>query len=130
MAEFIASSAPENVLQLADGVLSFIQHQILELARDCLDKSREGLITSRYFYELQENLEKLLQDVSMSSNDLTLSEMLELVNLELQKLKSSTFGRVLLASTDEPVERAVAATCSLSRTCESRKTPKSHTNSD
>lgn len=64
LAEFIASNAPENVLQLADGVLSFIHHQVIELARDCLDKSREGLITSRYFYELQENLEKLLQDVS------------------------------------------------------------------
>uniref|UniRef100_A0A8C3EI85 non-specific serine/threonine protein kinase n=1 Tax=Corvus moneduloides TaxID=1196302 RepID=A0A8C3EI85_CORMO len=62
LAEFIASNAPENVLQLADGVLSFIHHQVIELARDCLDKSREGLITSRYFYELQENLEKLLQD--------------------------------------------------------------------
>ncbi|XP_075011981.1 microtubule-associated serine/threonine-protein kinase 2 isoform X3 [Calonectris borealis] len=63
LAEFIASNAPENVLQLADGVLSFIHHQVIELARDCLDKSREGLITSRYFYELQENLEKLLQDI-------------------------------------------------------------------
>ncbi|XP_066482792.1 microtubule-associated serine/threonine-protein kinase 2 isoform X2 [Tiliqua scincoides] len=62
LAEFIVSNAPENVLQLADGVLSFIHHQVIELARDCLDKSREGLITSRYFYELQENLEKLLQD--------------------------------------------------------------------
>lgn len=69
LAEFIASSAPENVLQLADGVLSFIHHQVIELARDCLDKSREGLITSRYFYELQENLEKLLQDVSTPAVD-------------------------------------------------------------
>nr|XP_014344573.1 PREDICTED: microtubule-associated serine/threonine-protein kinase 2 [Latimeria chalumnae] len=64
LADCIVSSAPENVLPLADGVLSFIHHQVIELARDCLDKSREGLITSRYFFELQENLEKLLQDVS------------------------------------------------------------------
>ena len=42
----------------------FIHHQVIEMARDCLDKSRSGLITSHYFYELQENLEKLLQDVS------------------------------------------------------------------
>uniref|UniRef100_A0A4W3H7J5 non-specific serine/threonine protein kinase n=1 Tax=Callorhinchus milii TaxID=7868 RepID=A0A4W3H7J5_CALMI len=60
--EFFTVNAPENVLPLADGVLSFIHHQIIEMSRDCLDKSREGLITSRYFYELQENLEKLLQD--------------------------------------------------------------------
>lgn len=71
LAECIASNTPENVLQLADGVLSFIHHQVIELARDCLDKSREGLITSRYFYELQENLEKLLQDVSISAKAFT-----------------------------------------------------------
>ncbi|XP_042614348.1 microtubule-associated serine/threonine-protein kinase 2-like isoform X4 [Cyprinus carpio] len=62
LADFISSSAPDKVMPLADGVLSFIHHQVIELSRDCLDKSRDGLITSRYFYELQENLEKLHQD--------------------------------------------------------------------
>lgn len=66
MCDFIHSFAPESVLPVADGVLSFIHHQIVELARDCLTKSGEGLITSVYFYELQENLEKLLDDVSSS----------------------------------------------------------------
>ncbi|XP_051893520.1 microtubule-associated serine/threonine-protein kinase 3 [Pristis pectinata] len=60
--EIISSFSPKAVLPLADGVLGFIHHQIIELARDCLDKSREALITSRYFLELQENLEKLLHD--------------------------------------------------------------------
>lgn len=64
LADFIQNYTPENVLPLADGVLSFIHHQIAELSRDCLTKSREGLITSVYFCELQENLEKLLHDVS------------------------------------------------------------------
>lgn len=64
LSELLSSSDPEKVCPLADGVLSFIHHQLIELSRDCLEKSREGLITSRYFYELQENLEKLLQDVS------------------------------------------------------------------
>lgn len=64
LSELLASSDPGKVCPLADGVLSFIHHQLIELSRDCLEKSREGLITSRYFYELQENLEKLLQDVS------------------------------------------------------------------
>lgn len=64
LADLLASSAPDEVFPLADGVLSFIHHQLMELSRDCLEKSREDLITSRYFYELQENLEKLLQDVS------------------------------------------------------------------
>lgn len=64
LAEFIHNYTPESVLPLADGVLSFIHHQIAELSRDCLAKSREGLITSVYFCELQENLEKMLHDVS------------------------------------------------------------------
>ncbi|XP_078279847.1 microtubule-associated serine/threonine-protein kinase 3-like isoform X2 [Rhinoraja longicauda] len=60
--EIISSFSSKAVLPLADGVLGFIRHQIIELARDCLDKSREALITSRYFLELQDNLEKLLHD--------------------------------------------------------------------
>ncbi|KAK2543375.1 hypothetical protein Q9966_003151 [Columba livia] len=79
LAEFITSNAPENVLQLADGVLSFIHHQVIELARDCLDKSREGLITSRYFYELQENLEKLLQDAHERSESSEVAFVTQLV---------------------------------------------------
>ncbi|XP_078242721.1 microtubule-associated serine/threonine-protein kinase 1 isoform X3 [Pogona vitticeps] len=60
--DFIKSYEPESVLPLADGALSFIHHQVIELARDCLAKSQEGLITTVYFYELQENMEKLLKD--------------------------------------------------------------------
>lgn len=61
--EIITSYSPDHVLPLADGVLSFTHHQIIELARDCLDKSHQGLITSRYFLELQHKLDKLLQEV-------------------------------------------------------------------
>ncbi|XP_069577909.1 microtubule-associated serine/threonine-protein kinase 2-like isoform X3 [Brachyistius frenatus] len=72
LAELLSSSAPDKVCPLADGVLSFVHHQLIELSRDCLEKSREDLITSRYFYELQENLEKLLQDVSPTRRKLLL----------------------------------------------------------
>ena len=41
-------------------IIRFVHHQLLEMARDCLTKSQERLITSRYFYEMSENLEKLL----------------------------------------------------------------------
>lgn len=61
--DIITSYSPDHVLPLADGVLSFTHHQIIELARDCLDKSHQGLITSRYFLELQHKLDKLLQEV-------------------------------------------------------------------
>ncbi|XP_061469755.1 microtubule-associated serine/threonine-protein kinase 1 isoform X1 [Rhineura floridana] len=60
--DFIKTYEPASVLPLADGALSFIHHQVIELARDCLAKSQEGLITTVYFYELQENMEKLLKD--------------------------------------------------------------------
>ncbi|XP_063283801.1 microtubule-associated serine/threonine-protein kinase 2 isoform X2 [Pelobates fuscus] len=79
LADFITSNAPENVLPLADGILSFIHHQVIELARDCLGKSRDGLITSRYFYELQENLEKLLQDAHERSESSEVAFVTQLI---------------------------------------------------
>ncbi|XP_013884563.1 microtubule-associated serine/threonine-protein kinase 2 [Austrofundulus limnaeus] len=36
LADLLASSAPDKVRPLADGVLSFIHHQLIELSRDCL----------------------------------------------------------------------------------------------
>ncbi|KAG7251330.1 hypothetical protein CRUP_034321 [Coryphaenoides rupestris] len=78
LAEFIHSYSPESVLPLADGVLSFIHHQIAELSRDCLTKSREGLITTVYFCELQENLEKLLHDAYERSENSELIFVTEL----------------------------------------------------
>uniref|UniRef100_A0A3P9PHT1 non-specific serine/threonine protein kinase n=1 Tax=Poecilia reticulata TaxID=8081 RepID=A0A3P9PHT1_POERE len=79
LAEFTHAFSPESVLPLADGVLSFIHHQIAELARDCLAKSREGLITSVYFFELQENLEKLLHDAFKRSESSEVAFVTELV---------------------------------------------------
>lgn len=61
--EIITHFSPDSSLPLADGVLGFIQHQLVELVRDCLDKSQKGLVTSRYFAELQEKLEKLFHEV-------------------------------------------------------------------
>ncbi|XP_029085486.1 microtubule-associated serine/threonine-protein kinase 2 isoform X4 [Monodon monoceros] len=79
LAEFISSNTPDNVLPLADGTLSFIHHQVIEMARDCLDKSRSGLITSHYFYELQESLEKLLQDAHERSESSEVAFVMQLV---------------------------------------------------
>lgn len=64
--DVIRSNSPESVLPLADGVLGFAHHQIIELARDCLEKSRLGLITSSYFCELTDKLERLVQEVCSS----------------------------------------------------------------
>ncbi|XP_060089090.1 microtubule-associated serine/threonine-protein kinase 3 [Heteronotia binoei] len=67
LAELIGGFSPSITLPLADGVLGFIHHQIIELARDCLAKSCRALITSRYFMELQEKLEKMLRDAQERS---------------------------------------------------------------
>ncbi|KTF94089.1 hypothetical protein cypCar_00009672 [Cyprinus carpio] len=58
----MADYSPDRAPPLADGVLGFIQHQLVELVRDCLEKSRKGLITSCYFVELQEKLENFLHE--------------------------------------------------------------------
>lgn len=44
-----------------------MHHQVLEMARDCLHKSEAKLITSQYFYELSENLERLLVETKEKS---------------------------------------------------------------
>ena len=46
-------------------IVRFVHHQVLEMARDCLHKSQSKLITSRYFYEMSENLERLLTEVRL-----------------------------------------------------------------
>ncbi|XP_040012880.1 microtubule-associated serine/threonine-protein kinase 2 isoform X2 [Xiphias gladius] len=77
--EIIRSSSPESVLPLADGVLSFAHHQIIELARDCLEKSRLGLITSSYFCELTDKLERLVQESTERSESEEVNFIRELV---------------------------------------------------
>lgn len=55
----------EHIEVSADAVpiVRFVNHQVLEIARDCLKKSEEKLITRGYFYEMSENLELLLAEV-------------------------------------------------------------------
>ncbi|XP_078318625.1 microtubule-associated serine/threonine-protein kinase 3-like isoform X3 [Crassostrea virginica] len=45
-----------------DAITRFLHHQVMELARDCLQKSQDKQITGTYFFELSEKLEKLLID--------------------------------------------------------------------
>ncbi|XP_077652467.1 microtubule-associated serine/threonine-protein kinase 3 isoform X3 [Urocitellus parryii] len=77
--EFLVANATGARLALADGVLGFIHHQIVELARDCLAKSGENLVTSRYFLEMQEKLERLLQDAHERSDSEEVGFIVQLV---------------------------------------------------
>uniref|UniRef100_A0A8C9FB45 non-specific serine/threonine protein kinase n=1 Tax=Pavo cristatus TaxID=9049 RepID=A0A8C9FB45_PAVCR len=78
----IRNFSSSSTLPLADGVLGFIHHQIIELARDCLAKSQGALITSRYFMELQEKLEKMLRDAQERSE----SEEVKFIDQLVRKL--------------------------------------------
>jgi microtubule-associated serine/threonine kinase len=53
----------ENMPKDSVPIIRFVHHQVIEMARDCLQKSQEKLVTSRYFYEMSENLERLLSEV-------------------------------------------------------------------
>ncbi|XP_053714702.1 microtubule-associated serine/threonine-protein kinase 3 isoform X3 [Synchiropus splendidus] len=77
--EIVTHYSPDSSLPLADGVLGFIQHQLVELVRDCLDKSHKGLVTSRYFAELQEKLEKLLHEAYERSESQEVTVIIQLV---------------------------------------------------
>ncbi|CAH1153270.1 unnamed protein product [Phaedon cochleariae] len=50
-------------------IVRFVHHQVLEIARDCLHKSNSKLVTSQYFHEMSENLERLLTETKEKSED-------------------------------------------------------------
>ncbi|XP_033341314.2 microtubule-associated serine/threonine (MAST) protein kinase dop isoform X3 [Megalopta genalis] len=56
-----------NMTQDSLPILRFVHHQVIEMARDCLQKSQEKLITTRYFYEMSDNLEHLLMETKEKS---------------------------------------------------------------
>merc|ERR1719211_756473 len=59
----------EEIAADSIAIVRFVHHQTIEMARDCLQKSEDKLITSRYFYEMSENLEKLLTQTREKSPD-------------------------------------------------------------
>ncbi|KAK2181191.1 hypothetical protein NP493_407g03038 [Ridgeia piscesae] len=61
--QFCESHHSMEIVELeSDGAARFIHRQVLELARDCLQQSQQKIISSSYFYEMSESLEKLLHD--------------------------------------------------------------------
>ena len=60
---FVSSNQSLAEEQESNAVLSFLHHQVLQLAQDCLAKSQDKMVTRSYFYDLLDNLEKLLVDV-------------------------------------------------------------------
>ncbi|CAN8004347.1 unnamed protein product [Ixodes hexagonus] len=65
--QFIVEHRELDAEHASDAVARFAHHQIIELARDCLEKSQDKLVTSQYFYEMYESLEKLLAECQEKS---------------------------------------------------------------
>jgi hypothetical protein len=50
---------------IAEGATRFLHHQICEVAADCLQKSRDDLITCAYFCDMSTRLEETLAEVKI-----------------------------------------------------------------
>ena len=64
--ELHTSSLSKEALLNSSPVVRFATAQLAEIARDCLQRSRDGLLSSRYFTQMNENLENLLNEVCHS----------------------------------------------------------------
>ena len=53
----------ETNLQFSDTNVNFVRHQILQYARDILEKSRENKLTKEQFILLSENVEQAIVEV-------------------------------------------------------------------
>lgn len=51
-----------------DAIYAFLLHQAMELAKDCLEKSQQGVISHHYFNEITNKLRTLMEDVSIQQH--------------------------------------------------------------
>lgn len=65
--EYGDKAESSEMYERANPIVRFVHHQVVEMARDCLHKSRAKLITGLYFYEMSESLERLLAETKDKS---------------------------------------------------------------
>uniref|UniRef100_A0A1I7T4Z8 non-specific serine/threonine protein kinase n=2 Tax=Caenorhabditis tropicalis TaxID=1561998 RepID=A0A1I7T4Z8_9PELO len=74
------SYADRSLLRLiGDGATRFLHHQIVEIALDCLGKSKDDLITCSYFCEMSQRLEETLNEAQMKTSPESLEYLSKLV---------------------------------------------------
>ncbi|PAV65129.1 hypothetical protein WR25_18484 [Diploscapter pachys] len=62
-------SIDRNLLRLiADGATRFLHHQIVEIASDCLARSKDDLITCSYFCEMSQRLDETLNEAQSKTS--------------------------------------------------------------
>ena len=67
--QFLQSFSTGANAPVPDAAWSFVQHQLVEMARACLQTSKENRITASYFYKISSNLQQLVSEVSILRND-------------------------------------------------------------
>lgn len=66
--EYKNSSSCANRNRDSQPIVRFVTNQVVEIARDCLHKSHsKQILTSRYFCEMSENLQRLLVETNEKS---------------------------------------------------------------
>lgn len=70
LSELIEEYAEEGTLNhhSCDAILNFVWNQVLEAARDSLKQSKDSALTSLYFYDLSDKLERLLIEAHQKTN--------------------------------------------------------------
>lgn len=58
-----AAADPALLRLISDGATRFLHHQICEIVADCLQKSREDLLTCAYFCQMSVRLDETLAEV-------------------------------------------------------------------
>ena len=70
--DFVTKYSETN-LQFSDSNVNFVRHQILEYAREILEKSKENKLTKEQFILLSENLEQAIVEVRKNQADFHLA---------------------------------------------------------
>lgn len=95
-------------------IVRFVTNQVVEIARDCLHKSHsKQLLTSRYFCEMSENLQRLLVETNEKSPEAATAEIARIIKkliliisrparlLECLEFDPAEFYKLLEAAEDQ-----------------------------
>lgn len=108
------NSSTSNRNRDSQPIVRFVTNQVVEIARDCLHKSHsKQLLTSRYFCEMSENLQRLLVEANEKSPEAATAEIAKIIKkliliisrparlLECLEFDPAEFYKLLEAAEDQ-----------------------------
>ncbi|XP_077137901.1 microtubule-associated serine/threonine-protein kinase 4-like [Ranitomeya variabilis] len=96
----LTTYAPDIVLPLPDGVLSFTYRLVMKLVRDCLTKYQQGRISQEYLEHLQQNIRTLVQQAEEKSQSGELAFFKQLAQNVLLVLEYPAYSLERLETSD------------------------------